>query len=68
MAKTDNDRAYERGVEDGQEANVIDQLSHNFGTTFNISERDDIYDKGYRYGVLHQNDKNKQPHEDNISN
>lgn len=57
MSKTDNDHAYERGVKDGQDAGILDQISHNFGTTFNISEKDEIYDKGFSYGVQHQNDK-----------
>jgi|APSaa5957512576_1039674.scaffolds.fasta_scaffold73020_1 hypothetical protein len=58
MSKTDNDRTYERGVRDGQDAGFFDQASHSLSKGFfNISEKDEIYDKGYSYGVQHQNDK-----------
>jgi len=57
MSKTDNDRAYERGVKDGQDAGILDEISHSFGKSLNISEKDEIYDKGFSYGVQHQNDK-----------
>ncbi|MBC8550444.1 MAG: hypothetical protein H8D23_12435 [Candidatus Brocadiales bacterium] len=57
MSKTDNDRAYERGVKAGQDAGFFDQVCQSMSKGFNISGKDEIYDKGFSYGVQHQNDK-----------
>ena len=44
MSKTDNDRTYERGVRDGQDAGFFDQASHSLSKGFfNISGVSETY-------------------------
>ena len=52
MAKTKNDEIYERGVRDGQTKGWLDRLVQ--ANIPKISEKDDIYDKGYTFGLKHR--------------
>jgi hypothetical protein len=56
MSKTSNDEAYEAGVRDGKSGGCFDDLCHDAGKVFNTGQRDEIYDKGYQYGVDHRYD------------
>lgn len=54
MAKNSKDEAYERGVKDGQKADAFDEMTHDMGKIFNVSEEDRVYDKGFKEGVQHK--------------
>ncbi|MEK6895874.1 MAG: hypothetical protein AABX12_00235 [Nanoarchaeota archaeon] len=65
MAKTKNDEIYERGVRDGQTKGWLDRLVQ--ANIPKISEKDDIYDKGYTFGLKHRPEEKKQTEESSSS-
>jgi hypothetical protein len=56
--KSKDDETYEAGVHDGQKADLLDQTCHSLSKGFSVIDprRDEIYNKGYDYGVSHQSD------------
>lgn len=56
MGKTANDEAYERGVKAGLKGGLLDDLVQSFSTTLNFGKRDEVYDKGYKWGAEHRHD------------
>lgn len=55
--KTPDDDAYEQGVHDGQQADLLDQTVHSATKGFSLPDQkrqNEIYNKGYDYGVAHR--------------
>ena len=55
------DRAYERGVKDGKESDIIDDLGQTFiAPLISIPDThgkaDEVYRKGYKWGAEHRYD------------
>jgi hypothetical protein len=58
MTKTCNDEAYEKGVKDGKGGNPIGDFYESVSKIFDSTPEDEIYRKGYDYGVEHRHDSN----------
>ncbi len=56
MGQTENNEAYEQGVQEGKESGFLDDFCHSAGKVFNSSDEDDAYDEGFQYGIEHKND------------
>src|SRR5882724_12991018 len=53
--KSREDEAYERGVHNGQEADVMDQVANSMTKGFTLDPRlNEIYQRGYQYGIAHR--------------
>jgi hypothetical protein len=64
--KTPDDEAYEHGVHDGQQADLLDQAVQSVTKGISLPgqrRHDEIYNKGYDYGVAHR----PQPRHDDLS-
>jgi len=54
--------AHKRGVEDGQKSGCIDQIAHNESKGLpGRNEYDEMYDKGFQYGIDHKPQKDYKP-------
>lgn len=67
MAKTKNDEAYERGVKDGKEGNILDDFSHSISEGFSTTKEEKTYDKGYEWGADHRYDSDNSSSSDSDS-
>ncbi|MDD1701589.1 MAG: hypothetical protein LUQ31_01245 [Methanoregula sp.] len=54
MSKTNQDSQYERGVKDGLNGDVLDDVVQN------LSKEGSVYDKGYYYGQEHRHDRKEK--------
>lgn len=55
--KSSDDETYEAGVHEGQKADFLDQACHSLTKGYSLDQRsNEIYNKGYEYGVSHQSD------------
>jgi len=54
MGKDWKDDAYEAGVNAGKEGGFLDDIVHN--NSPNLTERDELWQKGYKYGSEHRDD------------
>lgn len=57
MSKSRDDEIYEKGVHDGQEADLFNQFTHNIAKAIPSTHDQDIYEKGFEYGRTHQSDR-----------
>ena len=55
MTKSRDDEIYEQGVHMGQNANLLQQFADNLAPV--ITREDEIFQRGYDYGVTHKNSK-----------
>ena len=56
MAKTQNDKSYERGVKDGLKGNLLDDICHANNIIPSTTNAEKTYDKGYVWGAQHRHD------------
>lgn len=65
MGKTDNDEAYEKGVEDGLGGGFLDDMVEGLvsGGPFE-TKKEEIYHKGYEYGVDHRDSDDSSSSDD----
>jgi hypothetical protein len=53
--KSRDDQIYEEGVHDGQQADLLDQVSHSMVKSYSLNAREsEIYNRGYDFGVNHR--------------
>ncbi len=58
MTKTKNDEAYERGVHDGLNGNILTDVANSLGKVLDVDKQDRIYRDGYDWGS-NQRDSSK---------
>src|SRR5687767_11619059 len=56
--KTRDDEIYERGVQDGQQADGMDRFAHSLSKGFTLDPREnEIYNNGFDFGLRHPHPK-----------